>query len=125
MLDPHWTLEFAASASRALEYRFLGNMRAEERRFGSRPVGIQICPQPQNHFLRIQHLACVVSRALLRAAAAFHAGERLESLDARDIFARDQSEIFVARQLRDIGKSLALQEDRRWAQNQMEMFRVR
>ena len=70
--------------------------------------------------LRIEQLACVIRRAMLCAAPALDAGEGLQSHDIRDIFARVQTEVFVADQRRYATETAARQEDRSRAQQQMQ-----
>ena len=59
---------------------------------------------------------------MLRAAAAFDAGEGLQRVDTRDVFAGNQSEILVSGELRDIAEALAPEEDGERTQNQVKML---
>ena len=61
---------------------------------------------------------------MLRATAAFHAGEGLQSLDSSDILARDEAEILVAGEFRDIAEERAFQKDRSGTQDQMQVLRM-
>jgi len=59
----------------------------------------------EDHFFGVQDLACVIRRAMLGAAPAFHAGEGLERLDSGNIFPRYQTEILVTGELRYVAES--------------------
>ena len=61
-----------------MENGFLREELAEQRSFGRRAIFIQVTSEAQDDFLGIQFLAGGIGRAMLRAAAAFHAGVRLK-----------------------------------------------
>ena len=125
MLYAYGALEFATAASRALKRGLFGDVRAEERRFAARSEFVEICPQSKDDFLRVEHLACVGGGAMFGASAAFHAGERLQGLDARHIFAGDQPEILVSGERRNAAEPFALEEHRRRTEHQVQMLGVR
>src|SRR5579884_57951 len=97
VLDADRALVFAASAGGALERGLLGNMRPEQWRLARRAVLLQVAAQAQNDLLRVEHLAGVERRAVLGAASAFDARERLQRVDAGHVLARHEPEILVAR----------------------------
>jgi hypothetical protein len=125
VLDADRTLKLAGAAGGALEQSFFGNMHAQERRFGGGPEFLQVAAQAQNNFLGVEHLAGVVGRTMLGTAAALHAGEGLQRVDARDVLAGVESEILVARERRNAAEARALQEDRHRTERQVQMLRVR
>src|SRR5581483_59248 len=125
MLDAHRTLEFASAACRALEGRLFGNMLAEERRFVARSELVEVAAESQDDFLGIENLPGIVCRAMLGAASAFHARERLQRIDLRDVLAGIESEILVAFQRRNAAEARAPQEYRHRTQRQVQVFGVR
>ena len=60
---------------------------------------------PEN-FLGVEQLSGVVGRAVLGAAAAFHAGIGLQRVDAGDILAGIQAEILIAFERRNPAEAL-------------------
>ena len=82
VLDAHRALELAAAAGGALERRLLGDVLAEQRRFAAGAELVQVTAQAQDDFLGVEHLARVVGRAVLGAAAALHARVGLQRVDA-------------------------------------------
>ena len=62
---------------------------------------------------------------MLGAAAAFDAGVGLQGGDAREVLAGIEAEILVACERRNFAEAVALEEDRKRAQDQMQMLGVR
>src|SRR5664279_4700487 len=112
MLDANGTLKLAATASGAFERRFLGDVCAQQRRFAAWSKFFEIAAQAQDNLFRVEHLAGIVGGAMLGAAAALHAGEGLQRVDARDIFACIESEIIVAGERRNTAEACPPQEHR-------------
>src|SRR5208282_2251312 len=101
-------LELAGSAGGALEDRLLRIVLAQERLLGIRTKFVQVAAHAQNHRLRVEQLAGIRRRAVLGAAAAFHAGVGLEADEACQVLAGDKAKIFVATERRDVRKFAAL-----------------
>ena len=97
MLNSNRALEFASAAGRALERGLLEMCRPRKRLRSRGPELIEIAAQTQNDFFRIEHLAGVVGRTMLRAAPAFDAGVCLQRVDPGHILAGIETEILVAR----------------------------
>ena len=73
----------------------------------------------------LRTLPGVERRTVLRAAAALHAGERLQRVDPRHVLAGIQPEIFIAGERRNAAEALALQEHGGRAEHQVQMLGVR
>ena len=125
MLDAYRALKFARTAGGALKDRFFGNMRAEEGRFRRGTVCIEVGPKAQDYFFRVQFLARVEGGAVLRAAPAFDARERLKGIELRDVFPVDESEILISGKFRDVTELRAFQENGNRAQDKVQMLGVR
>jgi len=125
MLDADRTLELAPAAGGALERRLFGNELAQQGRFVARPALAQVGAQTQHDFLGIERLAGVVRGAVLGAAAALHAGVRLQCVDPGDVLAGVETEILVAHQRRDAAEARAAQEHGGRAEHQVQVLGVR
>ena len=112
MLDAHRALELARAAGGALKRGLLRVVFAEQRLFGARPEVVQIAAQAEDDFFRVEQLAGVVGRAVLRAAAALHAGVGLQADKLRQILAGDQAEVLIAGERRNLGRSCRAREKR-------------
>ena len=100
-------------------------MHAQQRLFAGRAKFVQIPAHAERDFLGVQDFSGVGGRAMLGAAAALDAREGLQRDQLRDVLAGIQAEVFVARERRNLAESIALQEDRHRAQQQVQMFGVR
>src|SRR5262249_23942226 len=125
MLDPDGTLEFAAAARRALERSLFRDMLAEQGSFVTGSELVQVRTKSKNDFLGIEHLAGICRRTVLGAPSAFHAGVRLESVDARDILARIEPEVLVTLERRDPAEARSTQEHRQRTQDQVQVLGMR
>src|ERR1035441_6828574 len=124
MLNPHRALEFASAAGGALKRRLLGDVLAEQRRFIGRAEFIEVIAHPENDLLRVEHLPGIGRGAVFGAAPALHATEGLQGVDAREILARVEAEIFVASEWRNAAEALPLEKHRRGTKHQVQMFGV-
>src|SRR5579863_10292148 len=110
VLDANGALKLARTTGSALECRLLRYVFAQQRLVGCGSELIQVTAHAQNNFLRVEFLARVVGRAVLRAAAAFHAGISLQTHNLRQILSRHQPEILIAAQGRDLREDAARKE---------------
>ena len=125
MLDAHRALKLAGPAGGALEDGLLRVVLAQQRFLGCRAEFVQIGAHAQDDLFGVEHLAGVVGGAVLRAAAALHAGVGLQADELREILAGDQAEIFIAHERRNLAEAAARKKNGERAQHQVQMLGVR
>src|SRR5689334_16760792 len=125
MLDAYRALVLASAATGALKNRFFRNVLAHDGHFGIWPVLAEVLPDAEDHLLRIQHLARIVRRTVLRAPAALHTRVRLQRHQVRDVLAGVDSEVFIAHERRNFAELSAREEYRDRTQDQVQMLRMR
>src|SRR5690348_5385362 len=125
MLDANRALELARAARGALECRLFGNVFPQKQRFAARSRVIQVTPQSQDDFLRVEDLPGIAGRTMFRATAAFDARVRLQRVDPRHVFSRGEPEVFVAFQRRNAAEAGAPQKYRERAERQVQVLGMR
>ena len=111
VFDADRALELASATGGALENGFLGVVLAKEEfgRGGTKLV--EIAAEAEDDFLRIENLACGNGGAVLCASSALDARIRLERDESSEVCARDQAEVFITGERRNMGKAAARKED--------------
>src|ERR1700753_3428755 len=104
MFDADRALELARAAGGALEGGLLRIVFAEQRLLGVRTEVIEIAAHAQDDFFRIEQLAGIRSRAVLRTATALDARVGLQRHNLCHVFAGDKAEVFVAVERRDMAE---------------------
>ena len=109
--------------------------RSFDRNFGARfgddrnrPFGTvvaQIRAHSENYFFWVEQFSGIIRRAVLRAAAALDAAERLQRHDVCNILSGFDSEILIAFERRDITEASAFQKDRYRTEYEVKMLGVR
>ena len=95
MLDADWALEFAGSASGALEDGLLRIVFAEQQFFCCGAKFVEVAANSEDDLLWIENLAGVGCGAVLGSASAFDTGVGLQAHQLGQIFAGDEAEVFI------------------------------
>ena len=125
VLNADRALEFACAAGGALESSFLRVVFAEQRLIGLGTEVIQVVAKSENDFLGVEQLSGVGSGAMLRAAAALHAGIRLKADQLRKVSASDEAEVFITGERRNLREAASGEKDGDWAEQQVQVLGVR
>src|ERR1700731_4736715 len=107
MLNAHRALVLAGGGGSALEGGLLRVVRTQQGLLRVRSQVVQIAAHPEDDLLRVEDLAGIRRRAVFGAAPALDAGICLQRDELGDVLARDQAEVFIARERRDAAELTA------------------